>query len=171
MLPHPFCPTMLFFLSGKGILLGVVQVLQGVLQTLFLHFIPCVILVSPRKSFITNSICSENYFPFKQPKPVGWETTSKWSGISPGRGNSVLAHCLSGQQTYFFICLTEGFDHGDKQVKIVCKESYLPRGQWLHIPRGLLTLISHDSWSDVFDILKSEKNLLFPVKKIILCVM
>lgn len=54
--------------TWSGILL---QVLQCVLQTLFLHFIPCVILVSPRKSFITNSICSENYFPFKQPKPVG----------------------------------------------------------------------------------------------------
>lgn len=71
MLSLPLCPTMLFFLSGKGILLGEVQLLQRVLQTLFHHFIPCVILVSPRKSFITNSICSENYFPFKQPKPVG----------------------------------------------------------------------------------------------------
>lgn len=46
--------------TWSGILL---QVLQRVLQTLFRHFIPCVILVSPRKCFITNSICSENYFP------------------------------------------------------------------------------------------------------------
>lgn len=128
MLSLPLCPTMLFFLSGKGILLGEVQLLQRVLQTLFHHFIPCVILVSPRKSFITNSICSENYFPFKQPKPVGWETTCKWSGISSGRGNSVLAHCLSDQQACFFICLTEGFDHRDKQLKNVCRERFLPRG-------------------------------------------
>lgn len=79
--------------------------LQRVLQTLFRHFIPCVIPVSPRKCFITNSICSENCFPFKQPKPVGWETTSKWSGISAGSGNSVLAACLAGQQACFFIWL------------------------------------------------------------------
>lgn len=62
--------------------------LQHVLQTLFRHFIPCVILVSPRKCVITNSICSENCFPFKQPKPVGWETAFKRSGISARSGNS-----------------------------------------------------------------------------------
>jgi len=58
-----------FTLSGSN--------LQHVLQTQFHHFVPCVILVSPRKHFITNSICSENCFPFKQRKPVGGETTSK----------------------------------------------------------------------------------------------
>lgn len=128
-------------LSGKGILLRVVQVLQCVLQTpLFRYFIPCVIRVSPRKSFITNSICSENCFPFK-PKPVGWETTSKRSGISIGSGNSVLAGCLAGQQVCFFICLTEGFDHGDKQLKNACKERYLLKeGQWLRISRALFIL-------------------------------
>lgn len=139
--------------------------LQRVLQTLFHHFIPCVILVSPERRFITNSICSENCFPFKQPKPVGWETTSKRSGISAGSGNSVLAGCLAGQQAYFFICLIEGFDHGDKQLKNACKESYLlEEGQWLHTSRALFTLFG------CFWGIKELKNLLVLIKEIVISV-
>lgn len=158
----PLCPTMLFSV-GREFYFG--SSLQRVLQTLFRHFIPCVILVSPRKSFITNSICSENCFPFKQPKLVGWETTSKRSGISAGSGNSVLAGCLAGQQACFFICLIEGFDHGDKQLKNDCKEGYLLKeGQWLHVSRALFPFFG------CFCSIKEWKSLLFLIKKIIISV-
>lgn len=92
---HAATARFFFCSQWEGNLTSSGSSLQCVLQTLFRCFIPFAILVSPRKSFITNSICSENCFAFKQPKPVGWEATSKRSSICAGSGNSVLAGLFS----------------------------------------------------------------------------